>query len=179
MGGVTVEAIQDPDDERPNDERPDEEYLDAPDNVDYVEDEDDEDLAERQYPSLTEALKGNQPPENHALIRQVCGAVGATRFYERAGYVKAVRPDGRPALHIHFGWTNGFVSEEEVRSAVGELGSYWRSGRAKKKGLWGVTHPINNLRGKNNRKQAKPDYGVCPVHFLALPATKICGLCDG
>lgn len=131
----------------------------------------------RSYSSLRHALEAHRiPAENHALIRRFCEAIGVVKFEERGSYLKAVRPDGGPALQINSGWTNGFLSEEEVREAVGDDAAYWPSGRGT--GQWGVTHPIHAMRdGGRDRKQSKSDFGICPSCFLGLPATRVCDNC--
>ncbi len=136
------------------------------------------DGADRVFRSLADALASHQiPDENHALIRRFCEHVGISRYEDRAGYIKAVRADGGPALQINFGWTNGFRSEAEVREAVGDDASYWESGRGT--GLWGVTHPINNIgHGGGGTVKVTADYGTCPTCFLKLPATGTCDDCS-
>lgn len=132
----------------------------------------------RIFRSLADALAAHRiPDENHALIRRLCEHVGIERFEDRTGYIKAVRGDGGPALQINYGWTNGFRSEIEVRTAVGDDASYWESGRGTE--LWGVTHPVNNIgHGGGGPAKDVADHGTCPNCFLELPATGICDNCS-
>lgn len=131
----------------------------------------------RIFTSLRDALAAYRiPEENHTLIRRFCEHLGIVDYEERAGYIKAVRPDSGPALQINFGWTNGFRSEEEAHAAAGADAKVWPSDRAT--GLWGVTHPLNAIgHGGGGPEKAAPDYGTCPNCFLTLPATGACDNC--
>ena len=135
-----------------------------------------DDASSRVFKSLANALAANEiPVGNHALINKFCEYIGIDRYEDR-GYIKAVRADGGPALQIHYGWTNGFQSEAEVLAAVGEA-PFWPSERGT--GLWGVSHPVNNLdHGGGGPAKHLREYGTCPKHFLKLPATGICGECS-
>lgn len=135
------------------------------------------DAPQRQYASLTHALDAHGiPSENHTLIRRFCEEVGILSFHERSGYIKAVRADGGPALQITYGFTNGFLSEDEVKRAVGDDARCWASRRGT--GQWGVDHPINKPRGSDLKaKDSQTDFGTCQVHFLRLPATRVCSEC--
>jgi hypothetical protein len=42
--------------------------------------------------SLTELLaKSKIPVENHAIVRKLTNAIGVTGYYQRSGYIQAVR----------------------------------------------------------------------------------------
>ena len=58
--------------------------------------------------------------------------------------MRAVRRDGGPDLRIASGWSNGFVSEEEVVQVAGDV-TRWESGRT---GLWGLSHPEHGGGGQ-------------------------------
>jgi hypothetical protein len=113
------------------------------------------------------------PRENRDFIAHICERIGVERFVPIAsdGYLKAIRRDGRADLRIHPGYTNGFLSQEEARSVTGSDANVWESAR---KGLWGVSHPVNQIgQGSGVRSKKERDYGLCP-HNLALPASGVC-----
>lgn len=67
------------------------------------------------------------PVENHEFIREITDAVGVNsyRVVDQAGKpnVVAKRHDGTCDLHIYYGATNGFASEDEtVRVAPHAVG---------------------------------------------------------
>lgn len=133
--------------------------------------------AHRSYEALDNALAAHQIPlENHSLIRQFCESVGIERYEDRSGYIKGVRSGHGPALQIHYGWTNGFLSEEEARAACGDA-PCWASGRGTE--LWGVTHPVHRI-GQGGGGPVRPErhYGTCLAHNIALPASGICDECN-
>lgn len=132
----------------------------------------------RVYASLTEALTAYQVPvENHSLVKRICAHLGIERFVEGpAGYFKGIRPDGDLDLHIAFGYTNGFASEEEARAAAGEGAVLSPSSRGR--GRWYAEHPTNQIGdqgGGEPRRQR--DFGVCDTCQMALPASGECDNC--
>lgn len=140
-----------------------------------------EDSSERTFRSLADALRAFQiPDENHALIKRFCEYIGIERYENCGTHIKAVRVADGPTLNIAYGWTNGFRSEDEVRQAVGDYAEHWPSGRAKKSGLWGVSHPINRIGHGGGGAQGRglTDFGTCEIHFLKLPASGICDECE-
>ncbi|WP_235672330.1 hypothetical protein [Mycolicibacterium fortuitum] len=77
--------------------------------------------------SLLGALsKTRIPVENHQFIREFTSAVGTAEFraVESADrpHVIATRTNGVPDLHIRYGYTNGFTSEEEIIQVAGSGG---------------------------------------------------------
>lgn len=103
--------------------------------------------------SLLSALaKTRIPAGNHEFIRQFTTAIGIAEYRAIARpdqpYVIATRRNGRPDLHIYYGYTNGFTSAEEVAQAAGE-GAVCRP--SSRKGTWNVEHPINQVRPRGER----------------------------
>jgi len=132
----------------------------------------------RIYASLTEALAAYQVPvENHAIVKRICAHLGIERFVEGpANYFKAVRPDGDLDLHIAYGFTNGFASEEEARAAAGEGAALSPSSRGK--GRWYAEHPTNQIGDQGGGAAKKQrDFGQCSVCQMALPASGECDNC--
>lgn len=95
--------------------------------------------------SLIAALsEARIPAENHAFIHEITQATGVAgyRVVHHVGksYVVATRCDSGPALHIEYGATNGFTSEEEtIQIAPDAVGR----GPSSRKGTWYVLHPVN------------------------------------
>lgn len=140
----------------------------------HIDDHDDDAVE-----SLIAALsKARIPPENHDFIRSMINAVGIAeiRVVDNAEpYVLAKRRDGRADLHIQWGYTTGFASEEEIISTVGP-----GFGRApsSRKGFWCVEHPTTKVRSggersKDVRRQA--DFCSCGMQ---LSLSGVCASCD-
>lgn len=128
----------------------------------------------RQFSSLNDALGVVRIPlENHRFIQTWVDAVGIGSFFERGSYIRAVHRGNGPTLEIHSGYTNGFVSDAEVVGALGDV-SRWASNRGT--GLWGVTHPKagHAVGGSRAAKADHPDYGTCPVCFMAFSGAGTC-----
>ena len=126
--------------------------------------------------SLTESLaKSKIPVENHGFIRGFTDAIGIAGYYHRGDYIEAVRRAGGPNLYIHYGYTNGFISEAEVVRAAGNADRE-ASARA---GTWVVWHPINKKHASSARSaDTRREPGLCPGCHMQLPATGQCDNCD-
>lgn len=137
--------------------------------------EDDSAGAEQEYVSLDQALADRRIPlSNHDIIRRAVVVAGIERYTGRSGYIKAHRAAGGPMLRIAYGFTNGFVSREEALS-VGNV-TPWCSGR---KGLWGIEHPENSIRGgSTSAKRKERDYGVCGLRFTGYTPAGTCRCTD-
>jgi len=132
----------------------------------------------RPFASLNEALRTHQIPlENWDFITGLTTEIGVSAYYGTASYIKAVRNAGAPDLHIHYGWTNGFRSEEEARHATGDTTSTWPSGRGT--GQWGVTHPLHGhpSTGTRETRSERRDFGTCPRCNTQFSADGSC-FCD-
>ena len=129
--------------------------------------------------SLIAALfEAGIPSENHEFIRDLTNAVGVAgyRFVDQAGkpYVVATRHDGHRDLHIYYGATNGFTSEEEtIRIAPHAVGR----GPSSRKGTWYVLHPVNQARvGVAQPRNVRRKASRCECG-MELSLTGVCGSC--
>lgn len=130
--------------------------------------------------SLLGALSQTRiPVENHQFIREFTSAVGIAEFRAVEStdrpHVIATRTDGLPDLHIHYGYTNGFTSEEEIIQVAGS-----GVGRApsSRKGTWYVEHPITRVgRGSERSRDVRRTAGFCSCG-MQLSVTGVCGNCD-
>ncbi|BBX27424.1 hypothetical protein GCM10009632_39270 [Mycolicibacterium alvei] len=130
--------------------------------------------------SLIAALsEARIPAENHAFIRATTTAARITgyRVVHHVGksYVVATRCDGGRDLHIEYGATNGFSSEEEtMRLAPDAVGR----GASSRKGTWYVLHPVNQARvGGERSRDVRRKATLCDCG-MELSLTGICGSCD-
>jgi hypothetical protein len=130
--------------------------------------------------SLLSALTSvGVPVGNHKFIRQIVRAIGIAEFRVMGSadkaYVKATRRDGQPALHIAWGYTNGFASEEEV---VRTFGAGADRGPSTRKGTWYVAHPITRVRPSVRQSQGtRREAGFCNCG-MQLTLTGVCDSCD-
>lgn len=99
--------------------------------------------ADQASDSLLAALsKAGIPAENHEFVRRLVMAVGIREYraVTQSGkpYIIASRADGLPDLHIYYGYTTGFTTEDEIIRVAGA-----GAGRApsSRKGTWYVKHP--------------------------------------
>lgn len=135
---------------------------------------------EQSSESLISAMKWARiPAENHAFVKRIVDAVGIAE-YRAAGttdkpYVIARRRDGRADLHIAWGYTNGFGSEDEIVRIVGEGAERRPSSR---KGTWLVEHPTTRVHQRNDRARdvrREADFCGCGMQ---RSVTGVCGMCD-
>lgn len=115
------------------------------------------------------------PMENRPLLRRITSTIGISGYELTTGYIKAIRGDGGPALHIHPGYTGGFSSEGEAMEAAGDV-ERWFYERRK---LWSVLHPVHSIgdgTGARNRQSSRPAH-FCPNCFLEVPTTGVCDDC--
>jgi len=130
--------------------------------------------------SFLEAMKEARiPAENHEFIRRITTAIGIAEYRavenSSKSYVIARRRDGLPDLHIAYGYTNGFVSEEEIIHTTGSA-----TGRApsSRKGTWYVEHPTTRVRpGGERSRDTRREAGFCGCG-MQLSLTGVCANCD-
>ncbi|BBX66564.1 hypothetical protein [Mycolicibacterium psychrotolerans] len=129
--------------------------------------------------SLLSALaKAKIPADNHAFIQKLMTAVGIVgyRAVVRAdkSHVVAERRDGRRALHIFYGYTSGFDSQEEIvrftGNAVGKPSS--------RKGTWYIEHPTNRVSPTSDRSRDVRRTGAQCACGMQLSLTGVCASCD-
>lgn len=129
--------------------------------------------------SLTGALaKAKIPTENHAFIAQFTSVIGIAEYRAVDGskpYVKAVRRDGLPDLYINWGFTNGFVSEEEI---VRSAGRGVERNESSRKGTWYVAHPTTRVHsGRVRSHDVRREATRCSCG-MELSLTGVCASCD-
>lgn len=130
-----------------------------------------------EYASLDAAFAHQRTPlANQALVRRLLAGVEVKQYLDGKSHIKVTRVSGGPAIQVHFGYSNGFISEDEIIRNAGDV-DRWPSGRGT--GMWGVSHPENRLRsGAGKRERRNREHGTCPDCGLQLPASGTCGTCD-
>lgn len=131
--------------------------------------------------SLTAALSAvGVPAANHDLIREFTTAVGIAdhHYVNQTGkpYVVATRLDGGLPLHIYYGATNGFHSEEEIIRMAGSAVDRRKSGS--RKGTWCVEHPVNQSRPPGPRSKDVRREGAFCACGMQRSVTGECPSCD-
>lgn len=131
--------------------------------------------------SLTSALtKARITSENHAFIRRMVETVGVSRFetvMNAEPYIIASRRDGLRDLHIYWGYTAGFTTEEEA-ARIGGAGATTGSS-SKLEGTWYVTHPENRVRIREKlTRKAQREADFCDGCGEQKSLTGACGNCD-
>src|SRR5699024_7553578 len=90
-------------------------YSERPDMTDSGQhDEPDSQRTPRpRFDALERVLAERQMPlENQRFLRPVVAAIGIAQYELTVSYITAIRADGGPDLHIYYGYTGGFVSEQ-------------------------------------------------------------------
>ncbi|QNK52669.1 hypothetical protein H7F30_14075 [Dermacoccus sp. PAMC28757] len=127
------------------------------------------------YTSLDHVLTAKGiPHENWPLIRSITEYIGILDCELTSSYIKARRLDVGPDLHIYYGYTSGFVSEQEAANAAGDFDRWQSTARS---GLWGVTHPDNKIREGGTSSRARHEPAVCPNCYLTVPSNGVCDTC--
>jgi hypothetical protein len=133
----------------------------------------------REYASLDAAFEDKKiPMENRGFIRSFLDALPIAAYHEASSHIAATRTDSPHPMHVSYGYTTGFRSEQEVLDVVGDV-ERWRSGSRKK--VWGVAHPVNKIRAGGESTAAADARPVahCPTCGLQLPsAGGTCVYCD-
>lgn len=133
-------------------------------------------LGESRYRSVEAALRAHRVPlENHRFIADLMAGIDVEGYSATSSYIKAVRADGGPALHIASGYTSGFRSEDEIVSRVGDV-DRWPSGRGPD--LWGVAHPVHSLRSTGDAAGGRHrEAALCQTCGSVMPLSGICDMC--
>lgn len=134
-----------------------------------------------QSDSLVAALSAARiPSANYEFIRAITDVVGVEgyRFIDQPDkpYVIATRRDGGRDLHIYYGATNGFYSEDEVIRVAGNDADRRASGS--RKGTWCVEHPVNQSRPPGPRSRDVRREGTRCDCGMQRSVTGVCGSCD-
>lgn len=130
--------------------------------------------------SLIAALNAARIPlDNHAFIARMLDGIGITAVRAVQAdkpYVVASRRDGGRDLHIFYGYTTRFGSEEEIVRVCGPGVS--RTAAKSPKGTWWVAHPINGIYdGSERSKDRRREAGFCACG-MQLALTGKCDDCD-
>lgn len=98
------------------------------------------------YPNLQRAMQDfGIPFDNRALIERMCSQIGIASLLPYRDHIRAIREDSsKPALHIHVGWTEGFLDKEEACQASDGRAPIVKSDHLRS-GNFYVEHPINRL----------------------------------
>ena len=119
------------------------------------------------------------PVENHGFIRRFINAIGIAgiRAVDDSSkpHVVAKRRDGLPDLQIHYGFTNGFTSEQEIIDAAGSATVRRPSSR---KGTWYVEHPTSKVRVGGERSRSVQRQAESCACGMQLSLTGVCASCD-
>lgn len=131
--------------------------------------------------SLLSALaKARITSENHQFIRRITESVGISGYTvvnSDKPYVRASRIDGHRDLHINWGFTAGFISEEDALGACGGAADVAPS--SSMRGTWYVTHPVNRVHSRRERTQkTQRQGGFCSACGEQLPLTGVCDNCE-
>jgi hypothetical protein len=134
--------------------------------------------AEGPSDSLTAALsKAKVPSENHGFIRSFTSAIGIAGYdvVEASNtYIRATRRDGLPDLHIYYGYTTGFTTEEEISRVAGGA----VRGPSSRKGTLYVEHPESKVRpGTARSADVRREAAFCDCG-MQKSVTGVCSSCD-
>lgn len=151
-----------------------EEYLSSLEIQETNEDSDDD---SPNLVPLNEALREkNFPLENLTFLKNLQYSVDSLGCEILDTYIKVLRPDGLPTLDIHYGFTTGFQSPEEIVSIFGDV-DYWESKRLA--GTWGVSHPVNRIRESGGtHSSAGKEQVPCPQCGMLMSSAQNCEFCD-
>lgn len=134
-----------------------------------------------QWDSLVSALtKARIDSGNHDYIRQIVNGVGIDSYQANVvgskPHVIAKRSDGGRDLHIYFGYTVGFSSEEEIIRILGP--GVPRFPARTPKGTWWVAHPVNAIyNGSERAKSRSREASLCACG-MQLPLSGKCDSCN-
>lgn len=110
------------------------------------------------WETLDQVFQANDiPMENWPFIQRIVQHIGIDHYegIKSGRYIKAIRRDGRRMLKIAYGYTAGFLTEEEAVAAAGDVARDPSSA-----GGWYVEHPVNAIGkwygGSGNKADAHP-----------------------
>lgn len=159
------------------------------------------------YGSLDEALVHRRAPvENRVFVKRLLNRVPVERLLRSEDGITVVRSDDAPDIHVHRGYTVGFLTEEEIAAVVGDA-PRWQSVRYP--GTWAVDHakhgrgpaaemdelaaeraaasPTKAKRSRVAKPKAEPKakptaapervQPVCPNCFMLMALSGVCGNC--
>jgi hypothetical protein len=134
--------------------------------------------ADQTSDSLTAALsKARIPSKNRGFIRRFTKAVGIADYQvveASKTYIKATRRDGLPDLHIYYGYTTGFTTEEEISRVAGDA----VRGTSSRKGTLYVEHPETKVRpGSARLVDIRREAAFCDCG-MQKSVTGVCSSCD-
>lgn len=130
------------------------------------------------WETLSQAFAAHRfPIENLALVQQLVDSIGIDHYegIQSGSYIKGIRTGKGRNLHIHYGYTGGMDSEDEILDSVGDIErDSWFEGRE-----WWITHPVNRARGGGGSRNQSTEREVsfCPNCFMQLPASGVCDEC--
>lgn len=127
---------------------------------------------------IAELSRARIPIENHEFIRRFTAAIGVVTYRAVEAsepYVQAERRDGGPDLRIYWGYTTGFLTEEEVVRVAGPGVERQPSSR---KGTWYLAHPTNQVRARGERARDVRRKAVKCQCGMELSLTGVCASCD-
>lgn len=92
-------------------------------------------------------------------------------------YIIATRRHGLRELHIYWGYTTGFTTEEEATRVGGTGATVGPS--SKLKGTWYVSHPENRVQHREKRtRKVQREADFCDRCGEQKSLTGVCGNCD-
>lgn len=128
---------------------------------------------------LAAMTKARIPADNHEFIARLTTAIGIAEYRAVVRpdkpYVIARRRDGLPDLHVYYGYTDGFSSEDEIVRIAGNRTGHPSSSR---KGAWYVEHPTNRVRhGGERSRTSQREASFCQCG-MQLSLSGVCANCD-
>ncbi len=122
----------------------------------------------KQLTSLDEGFRdlGWPQGENMRFVQRLLANIDVDGLYATSSYIKVARRDGGPAIQIHRGASNGFVSEQEILDAVSDA----VPARSERAGTWRVIHPdtTSGADSGTRRRPYRRPVRHCPVEGCGM-----------